>query len=266
GPPGEALPVPGLIRAVWSSADASHHRVDQHQRGDRQQQYGEHAPQHVPGDPGRQPLAVPGTEDRRRDEGADDRPVQRVHGARPQTERGEAVDGEDDQAGAHGHAHAQAEHAGQRGDGEEAAADPEDPGDRADPGARGGRPARPYRGVVVRRGPPAQHAYRGGARHQGERPGEQGGRQARGERAAEQRRAGPRRGEQQARTPADVAVAGVGGQGRRGGEDDDDEARGGGGDRGEAERVDQGGDGQDAAAAPERAQRDTDEGARGQGE
>src|SRR5690606_27997934 len=107
-------------------------------------------------------------------------------------------------------------------------------------------------------GPPAQHAYRGGARHQGERPGEQGGRQARGERAAEQRRAGPRRGEQQARTPADVAVAGVGGQGRRGGEDDDDEARGGGGDRG--------GDGQDAAAAPERAQRDTDEGARGQGE
>src|SRR5690606_25471839 len=56
------------------------------------------------------------------------------------------------------------------------------------------------------------------------------------------------------------------GQGRRGGEDDDDEARGGGGDRGEAERVDQGGDGQDAAAAPERAQRDTDEGARGQGE
>src|SRR5690606_40845706 len=42
--------------------------------------------------------------------------------------------------------------------------------------------------------------------------------------------------------------------------------RGGGGDRGEAERVDQGGDGQDAAAAPERAQRDTDEGARGQGE
>src|SRR5690606_22387842 len=141
-----------------------------------------------------------------------------------------------------------------------------DPGDRADPGARGGRPARPYRGGVVRRGPPAQHAYRGGARHQGERPGEQGGRQARGERAAEQRRAGPRRREPPARTPADVAGAGVGGEGRRGGEDDDDEARGGGGDRGEAERVDQGGDGQDAAAAPERAQRDTDEGARGQGE
>ncbi|MDH6514577.1 hypothetical protein M2163_008448 [Streptomyces sp. SAI-135] len=100
------------------------------------------------------------------------------------------------------------------------------------------------------RGP--QHPDGGEGGDQGERAREHSGRQPPGHRPADGRRYESRRRGQDALTPAHRTPSGVGDQVGHGGEGDD-EPGGGGRDRTESEQVDQGGYGEHAAAAPERA-------------